>query len=309
MSALFGDGGEIVSTLIAGDNWASENPDEAQQQMRDAIVTARADVVVAGPAFNAGRYGLICGMVCEIADGLGIPSVTSMFEENPGVLAHGATAIIVPSVEDVQGMEDALGSMARLAAKLGSGVEPDSAAADGYLPRGIRKEGDRGASAASRAGEMLVARMAGAEWNTELRIEMPDVATPALPISDLSKSSIALLTAGGLVPKGNPQGQVRGGSTTWWKYSIDGLRTLEPSQWESIHRGFYLGTTNEDPNYVLPLDVMREIEDAGLVNDVHGEVLSVSGVGTHVTDSKRIGAEMAQYLKKKNINGALLVAT
>ena len=103
--------------------------------------------------------------------------------------------------------------------------------------------------------------------------------------------------------------QTPGGSTTWWKYSIGGIRTLVPGEWESIHRGFYLETTNNDPNYVLPLDVMREIEDAGLINDIHDEVLSVSGVGTHVTDSKRIGAEMARYLKDNRIDGALLVAT
>jgi glycine reductase len=309
MSALFADRAEIVTTLIAGDNWANENPDEARQNIRDAIAAADADVVVAGPAFNAGRYGLICGMVCEISQSLGIPAVTSMFEENPGVLAHRASAVIVPSAEDVQGMEDALNALASLATKLGDGRELRSAAEDRYLPRGIRKEGDRGAIAAARAGDMLVARLQGTEWHTELRIEAPDIATPALPLPDLSKASIALLTTGGLVPKGNPQGQVRGGSTTWWKYSIEGLRSLEPDEWESVHRGFYLGTTNEDPNYVLPLDVMREIEDAGLVNDIHNDVLSVSGVGTHVTDSKRIGAEMAQYLKQNNIDGVLLVAT
>ncbi len=309
IDALLGDEGHITTTLVAGDNWVTENVDESSSAINDAIKAASPDVVIAGPAFNAGRYGLASGAVCEIAQSLGIPAVTSMFEENPGVLAHRTEVVIVPCSEEVQGMEDALGSLARLAVKLGSGQQLGPAAEDGYFPRDIRREGERYASAATRAGDMLVARLTDAPWTTELRIDVPDVATPAPPIADLSKASIAMMTSGGVVPKGNPEGQVRGGSTSWWLYDVGGLPTLEAADWESIHRGFYVGITNENPNYAAPLDVMREIEDAGGVERVHDEMLSVSGVGTHVSDSRRIGKEMAEHLKKNNIDGALLVAT
>lgn len=309
LDALMGDMGQITTTLIAGDNWATENPEVAEREITDALRDASPDVIVSGPAFNAGRYGLACGAVCDIADSLGIPSVTSMYEENPGVLAHGSSSLIIPCAEDVHGMEDALQAMARLALKLGAGEPLGPAADEGYLPRNIRREGDRYATAAKRAGDMLVARLTGAPWTTELRIEEPDLATPAPPIADLSHAKIAMMTSGGLVPKGNPEGQARGGSTRWWRYPIGNLRTLDPAEWESVHRGFYVGITNEDPNYAAPLDVMREIEDAGAIGRVHDEMLSVSGVGTHVSDSRRIGQEMAQYLKENEIDAALLVAT
>lgn len=309
LQALMGDRAEIVATLVSGDNWASENPDAAKDRFEKALSEAAPDVVIAGPAFNAGRYGLVCGLACATAESLGIPAVTSMFEENPGVLTYGRQVVIVPSAEDVQGMEDALASLARLALKLGTGEELRPADEEGYLLRGIRREGERYASAAKRAGDMLVARLTASPWTTELRIEAPDVAIPAPPIADLSRASIAMLTSGALVPRGNPEGQVRGGATRWWRYPIAGLSTLAPAEWESIHRGFFLGITNEDPNYVLPLDVMRQIEDEGGVESIHGEALSVSGVGTHVSDSRRIGDEMAQYLREHDIDGALLVAT
>lgn len=309
LEALLGNGAQIVTTLVAGDNWVTENPEIASTAIKDAINAASPDVVIAGPTFNAGRYGLASGAVCVIAQSLGIPAVTSMFEENPGVLAHRADIVIVPCAEEVKGMEEALGSMARLALKLGSGEELGPAAEDGYFPRDIRREGERYASAATRSGDMLVARLTGKPWTTELRIDIPDVATPAQPIADLSKASIAIMTAGGVVPKGNPKGQARGGSTSWWLYDIGKLSTLAPEDWESIHRGFYVGVTNENPNYAAPLDVMREIEDAGGVRLVHDEMLSVSGVGTHVSDSRRLGKEMAQHLKDNKIDGALLVAT
>ena len=84
---------------------------------------------------------------------------------------------------------------------------------------------------------------------------------------------------------------------------------LSAEEWESIHRGFFVGITNEEPNYVMPLDVMRQLEDAGGIAEIHPTAISVSGVGTHVSDSIRIGDEMAEYLQAERVDGALLVAT
>ena len=309
LNALLGDDAEITTTLIAGDNWVAENEDAAADRLREAVVEHGPDIVVAGPAFNAGRYGLACGLVCKVAQGAGIPAVTSMFEENPGVLSYRSDVLIAAGTEDVKGMEPALSKLAELAVKLGKGESIGPADSTGYFPRGIRKEGKRYASAATRAGDMLMARLTGSPWTTELRIETPEVTTPAEAIPDLSDARIAMMTSGGLVPIGNPDGQVRGGSTRWWKYSIDGLSGLSAEEWESVHRGFFVGITNEEPNYVMPLDVMRQFEDAGSVAEIHPVAISVSGVGTHVSDSIRIGDEMAEYLKGEEIDGALLVAT
>ena len=44
------------------------------------------DLVIAGPAFAAGRYGVACGAVCSaVKERLHLPAVTSMHPENPGV--------------------------------------------------------------------------------------------------------------------------------------------------------------------------------------------------------------------------------
>ena len=309
LNVLFGEDAEITATLIAGDNWVAESEDVAAGQLRDAILKHGPDVVVAGPAFNAGRYGLACGLVCKVAQDSGIPAVTSMFEENPGVLTYRGDVLIAAGAEDVKGMEPALAKLAGLAVRLGRGEDIGPAESAGYFPRGIRVEGKRYASAATRAGDMLMARLTGSPWTTELRIEAPEATTPADPVTDLTNARIAMMTSGGLVPTGNPDGQVRGGSTRWWKYSIDGLSGLSAEEWESIHRGFFVGITNEEPNYVMPLDVMRQFEDAGGVAEIHPVAISVSGVGTHVSDSIRIGDEMAEYLKGERIDGALLVAT
>ena len=54
LDMLLGDDAEITATLVAGDNWVAENEDVAAEHLRKAILEFKPDVVVAGPAFNAG---------------------------------------------------------------------------------------------------------------------------------------------------------------------------------------------------------------------------------------------------------------
>ena len=65
-------------------------------------------MVVAGPAFNAGRYGMACGAICQALEPLGIPAVTAMYKENPGLDQYRKTVLIVESSDTVSGMEDAV---------------------------------------------------------------------------------------------------------------------------------------------------------------------------------------------------------
>ena len=75
----------VVATLICGDNSASTDLESFGAEVESALRAQKADVLVAGPAFNAGRYGLACGEACARAAALGIPAVTAMNLENPGV--------------------------------------------------------------------------------------------------------------------------------------------------------------------------------------------------------------------------------
>jgi glycine reductase len=56
--------GQIVATLYFGDNYFHEHKDEALAAITAEIEKQNPDVVVAGPAFNAGRYGLACVEIC-----------------------------------------------------------------------------------------------------------------------------------------------------------------------------------------------------------------------------------------------------
>lgn len=306
---LLGKNFIIEHTMFSGDNWASENVTQFEDRVRTEFTAKKPDLIIAGPAFNAGRYGITCGLVCKIAKSMGVPSITSMFSENPGVLSYRKEVLILKSSEDVKGMGNALELLSKIAEKLLRGETLGPALEEGYIPRFIRREGNRYASASVRGTDMLIKRIKGEDWETELLLEDRQIIEPAQPIKNIKSAKLALITSGGLVPKGNPEKQVRANSGKWWKYSIDGLQSLEPSEWESIHRGFFVGVTNDNPNYVLPLDVIRNFESEGMLSDVHNNAISVSGVGTHVADSQNIGSDMAKYLKNENVNCALLVAT
>jgi len=86
LKAALGQAAEIVGTIICGDSYFAENMETATTQIMDLIKEFNPDLVIAGPAFNAGRYGTACGAICAaVQQELKIPAVTAMFPENPGV--------------------------------------------------------------------------------------------------------------------------------------------------------------------------------------------------------------------------------
>ena len=84
LEQLLGSGSQVVSTVICGDNYAAENLSAVASAVGDAVRDAQADLVIAGPCFQAGRYGTAAGEVCAAVQAqLGVPAVTAMALENP----------------------------------------------------------------------------------------------------------------------------------------------------------------------------------------------------------------------------------
>ena len=106
LQAQLGNSGQVVATIVSGDNYFTEESAASARAVLDALSKFQPDVVVAGPAFNAGRYGLACGEVCVLANAEGIPAVTGMYPENPGVLEYDTRAYIVPTDESPVRMQE-----------------------------------------------------------------------------------------------------------------------------------------------------------------------------------------------------------
>jgi betaine reductase len=308
LQQAFGDRARVVATIVAGDNYLTERREEALAAVRAALDEARPRVVVAGPAFDAGRYGVACAEVCAVARALGVPAVAAMHPENPGVLVDRQT-LVVPTGASAAEMASVVPTLAGLALKLGRGEELGPAADEGYLPRGIRRPGLRERPGRERAVAMLVAKLRGEPYQSEMIVRPYRAAPPAPPLDDPGQATLALITTGGIVPKGNPDRLVRGGATHWFRYRIEGLDRLGPDDWDCVHRGFHVEIVKQNPEYVLPLGAVRELERAGALGRVHPWFFSTSGVGTAVTHARRMGSEMADELRQHGVAGAILVAT
>jgi betaine reductase len=309
LQGALGADATVIGTIVGGDNYVSERREEAVEAIRAALRRLGPDVLVAGPAFDAGRYGLACAEACRAAADLGIPAVAAMHPENPGVQDLRRRVPIVPTGESAAEMVAVLGRVAPIALKLGRGEELGPAAAEGYLPRGVRRIAVAERPGAERAIDMIIAKVAGLPFRTELPIELPERVAPAAPVRDLTRARLALITTGGLVPRGNPDRLVRGNSKVWHRYSIEGLAALDASDWECVHRGFYTAIVSENPNYILPLDIVRGRQRERAFADLYPWFFSTSGVGTAVGDAKRMGTEMAEELRAARVDAALLVAT
>jgi len=309
LQAALGDEAEIVATLVCGDNFFHDERERARSAVRDALRAVRPDVVVAGPAFESGRYGIACAEVCRVASADGLPAVAAMHPSNPGVMMHRREVVIVPTAASAAGMQEALHPLSRLALKLARGEALASAEADGYLPRGIRRVGQRSEPGYRRAIDMLLAKLNGRPYVSEIPFQAPDMVEPASPIRDLHRTSIALVTTGGLVPKGNPDGQTSGNAQKYFRYPIDQLQALRPGEWEAYHVGYFTHLVNENPNYVLPLGYLRELEKGGAIGSVHPYAYTLPGVSTPVAQAERLGLGIAAQLREAKVGACLLVST
>lgn len=304
----FGDEAEIVGTVVCGDSFFNENLDSAKKDVLDRIKQFEPDIVIAGPAFNAGRYGIACGEVAQaVMTELGIPAVTGMYEENPGVEMYKKSAYIVPTRNSAAGMRKAVPVIASLALKLLK-KEQVSPEADSYFVR-YRKNFQAESRGSARAVDMLVRKLKDEEFTTEYPMPEFDNVAPATAISDLSKAKIALVTSGGIVPKGNPDRIESSSASKYGTYSIENVDTLTADSYETAHGGYDPSYANQDPNRVLPLDIVREMEKEGVIGSLHNYFYTTVGNGTAVANAKKYAAEIAQKLLADGVDAVILTST
>jgi glycine reductase len=303
------DEGQVVATLICGDNYLHDARDKALAAIAEQLGELRPDVLIAGPAFASGRYGLACVEVCRLAQRAGIPALTGMHPDNPGVESGRPDVYVVPTSASPADMAAALAAMLRLALKLGRRQALGPAEIEGFLPRGVRRVYMRQAPGYLRALDMLAAKLHGRPFVTEVPILIPERVPPAPPIRELSRATIALVTTGGLVRKGNPDKQVSANATRYYRHNVAELESLSGKDWEAYHAGYFNHIVNTNPNYILPLSFMRDLERRGEVGGVYPWIYALPGVSTPVAQSKRMGADIARELRQGRVDGCLLVAT
>lgn len=306
------EGGEITHTIICGDNYLGEKKEEAVEEIMDLIKDLDFDLFIAGPAFNAGRYGVACGMVgTAIQEKFNVPALTSMNEENPGVEMFKKNLRIFKGERSAAGMKHDVSLITNHANKIFRGEEVGSADVDSYFPRGIRHQVwlDEPVPAAVRGVKMLIAKLNGEDYQTELVIEPKEVVAPGKAIKDLSKAKIAIVTSGGIVPVDNPDGIQSASATRWGRYDVSDMDRLESGVFKTIHAGFDPAAANADPNVIVPLDVMRQLEKEGVIGELHQYFYSTVGTGTTQAEAARMGKEILAKLEEDGVDGAIMIST
>jgi selenoprotein B, glycine/betaine/sarcosine/D-proline reductase family len=302
--------GTVVGTIICGDNYFNENKSDVLQIILKMVKEAAPDVFVAGPAFNAGRYGVACAEISKaVFHELNIPVITGMYVENPGLDICKEIAYVISTSDSAGGMRKALPLMAALTGKLAKGIEVGSPEEEGYIAHGMRKTLIVEKRGSQRAVEMLLARLKGQPFETEMPMPVFDVVTPAAPIEDLSKATIALCTSGGIVPAGNPDHIQSASAQKWGKYNVSEAQALEAPCYYTTHGGYDPVYANEIPDRVAPLDILKEFEAEGYIGKVFDWFYTTTGTGTAVSKAREFGIQIGAELKAAGVDGVILTST
>lgn len=306
------ENGEITHTIICGDNFMGTRREEALERILSFLEGKEFDLFVAGPAFQAGRYGVACGEICKaVQEKFHVPAVTSMHEENPGVEMFKKEMYILRGSHSSAKMRKDLKAMASLANKILNGEELNGAAEEGYYGRGIRHQvfPEEIAPAADRVVDMLLKKLKGEEYTTELPMPKRDLVDIAPAIKNLSEAVIAVVNTGGIVPVDNPDRIQSASATRWGRYDVSDKERLESGVYKTIHAGFDPAAADADPNVIVPLDVLRQYEKEHKFGRLHNYFYSTVGTGTTQAEAERMANEMVPYLKKDHVDGIIMVST
>lgn len=310
LEKLFKGEAKIVATIICGDSYFNENIDEAKAEILEMVKKYEPDLFIAGPAFNAGRYGVACGtMAKEVQDQLNIPVLTAMYNENPGADMYKKHLYIVETRNSAAGMRTALPAIAKLALKLGKGETIGLPSEEGYIERGIRKNYFAEERGSKRAVDMLVKKLKGEEFTTEFKMPVFDRVDPHPAIKDITKCKVAIVTSGGTVPKGNPDHIESSSASKYGEYDIEGVMDLTSETYETAHGGYDPTYANTDSDRVIPVDVLRQMEKEGKIGSLHRYFYSTVGNGTAVASSKKFGEEIAKKLVADGVDAVILTST
>jgi glycine reductase len=312
----------VKATIICGDNYFSKKPETAAEEGLKLIAPLQPDLFFAGPAFAAGRYGIACGAMCKaVGEKLGIRAITGMYDENPGIDLYRKYAFICKTGNSALNMAESISKMTGLAFRLLSGEKdmylvsrenlprPDEYS---YFPRVILRNEYTDKSAAKRSVDKLLAKLRAEPFESEVMLPKFEKIEPPPPVKDLRACEVILISDGGLVPKGNPDGLSGRGNLRWTKYEIEIFlpEKFNSSNYEIAHTGYFPVQVLEDPNRLVPVDAMRECVKEGRVGKLHPTFFSTSGNATVSRRCAEMGEEMGEEIRKRGgIDAVILTST
>ena len=163
-------------------------------------------------------------------------------------------------------------------------------------------------AAPKRCLEMLLKKHRGEHFQSEVIMVSPE--KPKIPNlhKKLNEAKILLMTDGGLVPKGNPEELPSTNAKICLAYSIQGCEALKPDKYEVSHQGYDNQYVNADPNRLLPVDIMRELEKEGIIGKLCDIFLTTAGVMTLTEESIRLGKRIASSIRQYEVDAVIITS-
>jgi sarcosine reductase len=229
-------------------------------------------------------------------------------------------ALVVPIMQDTEQLEQVIGLPAEVKSPVANGptgkpiqilgaIEQLGSSklrafySPAYRQQMVEKSG------AERSVDMLLAKINGNSFETEVPLPQYEPPIPAKPIKDIAKANIGLISSGCVIPKGNPDGLTPGFSTSFSGYSIKDIDRLCSDGYKVYHIGFKLDYVNKDLNRIVPLDVMRAMEKEGIIGKLNDTYYTYAGAGTSPDSSSRIAKGIIKRLKADGVDAVILVST
>ena len=79
--------------------------------------------------------------------------------------------------------------------------------------------------------------------------------------------------------------------------------------YKPYHIGLRLHYIEEDPQRLIPVDVMRDLDREGVIGKLNDTFYSYAGVATSVQTSRNIAKGIIERLKANKVDGVILTAT
>lgn len=310
LKGLLGDNYEIAATIICGDNHIAENTEEVCGEFLEIVKKYNGQLFVAGPGFNAGRYGLGCGAAtAAVTEKLKLPAVTGLYSENPGTDLYKDRAYILQTENNAAKMRKAMKEIAAFAKRLAEGNFIGDGKKEGFHGSGPAIDIDYTMPASVRGVNMLLDKFYHRNFRTE--VMMPNHEDIPLPVLDkpLSEIRLAFVTDGGLVPKGNPDNMVPTNSKYFKKYSFGEAERLDAADYEVSHQGYNNAFVLQDPNRLVPVDAAVALKKEGRIGDVLTSYYTTAGVMTPMDVGKKFGEGIAKGLLDNQVDAAILTST
>lgn len=307
--AALGEESEFAATIICGDNYFNENLEKVTQTMSDILDKYKPDIVIAGPAFNAGRYGMACGNVLKVCNEKKIMAFSGMYPENPGAEMFHAYGFITQTGNSAAGMRKAVKNMTELVIKAIKDVRTLNPAEDNYIRRGQRINRFSDKTGAERCVEMLLKKLNGEAYETEIPMPVYNKVEPAPAIRSIKDATLAIITTGAVVPEGNPDHIETGIATKYGKYSFEkDYGGYDMPKHAMIHGGCDPVFCQEDPNRMIPADVLLDMQKEGLIGKLSDIVYVTSGNGCATNNAVAFGRQIARDIIQEKIDGVILTS-